>query len=629
MVPRVVASPFGPRFALILPLLGGFLAAACTSDKDSILARPSAGDGCVAGSVCSTLGNECTDAYGTTCTCLEKVRTKYLVCTPTVAAGGGSGGEGGGSSGSSTTDPTSGTKPCAGEPPWTTGDAAVMLTVDGAEREGAWSRFYEKGVAADHANTLLTTAWGRNIQNALKKGHDLAGFEYARFHGILNDDIGVYQEEGGKAVYDWTRFDQVYDAVVAAGMRPVVEIGFTPPPLASEPKEKLHWYGGVPANISQPKDWVKWRKFMAAIVQHLEARYGVEEVRSHWLFEVWNEASWMYSPGEGGYSELYYRTVSGLLAGDPEVKVGGPAGSAASSVTLIPSLVNFTRSNGLELDFVSWHRYGNDEGETNRADANGMLAFHERLGDIIEDTGFAGLSLNDEWGPSFDPHPVRDNEVSASFIAKTIHLIGTGTKHPPPYMFGYWTISDLYEEINTGTALAYRQGNYGLMLKGDPSVPASFDVEKPAFNAFRLLHLLGDVRLRTSGGTVEDGVNAVATVSEDETAVEVLVYNHVNGGEADSTMSELVTVTVNDLPFDAERVAVRHYMVDRERSNSYRPWLAMGAPKEPTEEQWAELADTAALCYYETSAPLGTGRSFTVTYPQNVYGVSLLVLTPE
>jgi xylan 1,4-beta-xylosidase len=562
---------------------------------------------------------------------VEKVRQKYLACTPVVGASGGSGGEAGaaGSSGGIAVDPTSGTKACAGDAPWTTGDAEVTLTVDAGTREAAWSRYYEKGVAADHANTVLSTAWGRNIQGALKKGRDLAGFEYARFHGILNDDIGVYQEKNGVPVYDWSRFDQVYDAVLAAGMRPIVEIGFTPPPLASSLKDELHWYGGVPANISQPKDWVKWRKFMAAIVQHLEQRYGVDEVRDHWFFEVWNEASWMYSPGESAYPELYYRTVSGLLAGDPEVRVGGPAGSAASSVSLIPNLVNFTNSNDLELDFLTWHRYGNDEGgEANRADANGMLAFHERLAGIIEDTGFSGLSMNDEWGPSYDPHLVRDNEVAASFVAKTVHLLGTSPRHPPPYMFGYWTISDLYEEINTGAALAYRQGNYGLFLKGDAGIPSSFDVEKPAFNAFRMLHLLGDVRLASSGGTVEDGVNVVATTAADGGAVEVLVYNHVNGGEADATSSDLVSLTVNDLPFDAENVSVRHYMVDRNHSNSHRAWLDMGAPKQPTEEQWATLADAATLCYYEASAAVGAGGSWTVTYPQNVYGVSLFVIAP-
>ena len=47
---------------------------------------------------------------------------------------------------------------------------------------------------------------------------------------------------------------------------------------------------------------------------------------------------------------------------------------------------------------------------------------------------------------------------------------------------------DLYEENDTGTNTAFRGGNFGLLLKGDPQIATSFDVAKPAFNAFRLLH---------------------------------------------------------------------------------------------------------------------------------------------
>jgi beta-xylosidase len=292
-------------------------------------------------------------------------------------------------------------------------------------------------------------------------------------------------------------------------------------------------------------------------------------------------------------------------------------------------LFNYTQGQGLKLDFVTWHRYGNDNMQENRADANGMLAYVDRLNAVLERIGFTGPSLNDEWGPSYDPDVVRDNEASASFIAKTVHLIATESAYPPPFMFGYWTISDLYEEINTGQNLAYREGNYGLLLKGDASVPASFDLEKPAFNAFRLLHLLGDSRVESSGGTTEDGVNLVATRADDESSVQVLVYDHVNGGVADGASSEQVSLSVKNLPFTSDRVAVRHYVIDRDHSNSYRPWVAMGRPAAPTAEQWAELADAGALCYFETSAELGADRSFAIAYAQKVYGVSLFVLTPE
>ena len=127
-------------------------------------------------------------------------------------------------------------------------------------------------------------------------------------------------------------------------MRPLVEISFTPKALASAPgndgKLTLLWYNNKSPNISPPTgangDWSKWTAFMAALVQHLEARYGAAEVRT-WYFEVWNEPSWMYSLGDNGYIELYQNTVAGLVQADPMVRVGGPAGSSGESPALDPA----------------------------------------------------------------------------------------------------------------------------------------------------------------------------------------------------------------------------------------------------------------------------------------------------
>ena len=108
---------------------------------------------------------------------------------------------------------------------------------------------------ADHANTLLCTAYGRNSQNALRKAHAQAGFQYVRFHGIFNDDVGVYSEDAsGAAIYDWSRLDAIYDAIVDAGMRPFVEVSFTPSALASTPAQTQTqlWYNGRSPNISPP-----------------------------------------------------------------------------------------------------------------------------------------------------------------------------------------------------------------------------------------------------------------------------------------------------------------------------------------------------------------------------------------
>jgi xylan 1,4-beta-xylosidase len=482
-------------------------------------------------------------------------------------------------------------------------------------------------VAADHANTVLETAWGRNIQGALRRGHELAGFQYVRFHGILDGDIGAYTEVDDKPVYNWARLDKVYDAIIAAGMRPFVEIGFTPPPLASNPKKTLHWYNNVPANISPPKDWQRWMDFMAALVQHLEQRYSVEEVRQHWYFEIWNESSWMYSLGMAGYNELYDYTVQGLVRGDPEIKVGGPAESGGGSAVGITNLVEYCRKHNRKLDFVTYHTYGQTSDTTVALSAPTHI-FHQSMVETVQQIKFSGDVYVTEWGASYSGAPARDTEISASFVAKTVHLIGTDKSFAPPRGFAYWTISDLYEEFDSGSKLAFREGNYGLMLKGDPRYPDSYDVAKPVFNAFRLLHIMGETRVATTGGRTGDGVNAVSTLAADGKSLQTLVYNHVDGGQADPLASSLVSVQFSNIPFASGKIRVRHYVVDHAHSNAYEAFTQMGRPPQPRQSQWAELRRASELCYYETTVSAKDG-AWSVAFPQNTYSVGLFVLSPQ
>jgi xylan 1,4-beta-xylosidase len=517
---------------------------------------------------------------------------------------------------------------CADSPPWkAVGEPAYRISVDAKQLGPAWNRFYENMVAADHANTVLETAWGRNIQGALRKGHELAGFQYVRFHGILDSDIGVYTEVNDKPVYNWARLDKVYDAIIAAGMRPFVEIGFMPPPLASNPAKTLHWYNHAPANISPPKDWNRWMDFMAALVQHLEQRYGAEEVRKRWYFEIWNESSWMYSLGMAGYNELYDYTVQGLVRGDPDIHVGGPAESGGGSGVGITNLVEYCRKHNRKLDFVTYHTYGQTN-DTTVALAVPTQMFHEEMVGTVKKINFTGDVFVTEWGASYSGAPARDTEISASFVAKTVHLIGTDNGIAPPSGFAYWTISDLYEEFDSGNKLAFREGNYGLMLKGDPRYPDSYDVAKPAFNAFRLLHMMGETRVATTGGRTGSGVNGIATLAADGKALQMLVYNHVDGGQADPLESSLVSLQFNNIPFASSKLRVRHYLVDYAHSNAFDAFAQMGKPQQPTQSEWTELRRASELCYYETTVSPKDG-AWSVMFPQNTYSVGLIVLSPE
>jgi xylan 1,4-beta-xylosidase len=516
-------------------------------------------------------------------------------------------------------------------PPWKPESPdGVHLRVDAGAPGPAWSRFYETAVAADHANTLLCTAWGRNIRHTLAKAHDQAGFRYVRFHGILDDDIGVYAEDAqGNPRYDWTRLDRVYDVIAAAGMRPIVEISFTPKALASDPAkvQRILWYGGASPNISPARDWKRWQDLMTELVKHLEQRYGADEVRNHWYFEVWNEPSWMYSAGDGGYLELYENTAAGLVRGDAAVRVGGPAGSAGESPGLVASLVAAAKAKRWKLDFITYHRYGDDEGKL--ADAEGMRRFHRSLVEILTNAGFTGELVNDEFGPSSKPDPCRDDESAASFIAATVHRIGTDPSFAPPAALGYWAISDQYEEFDTGGALAYREGNYGLFLKGDPRIAESYDVAKPAFNAFRLLHRMGGSRLPVAGAPPGEGLNAAATLAEDKRSIQILIYDHRAGPELDATAARptRVSIAIDRAPFPPGALTVRRFALDHDHANSHTAWVAMGKPAQPTRDQWAALREAANLCYAETLVGT-TAYSWSISFDQPLYGVSLLEIAP-
>lgn len=626
------------RLALSVSLLLG-----CSSGSTKSKVTTSTGGSasvatCMSGDSCVAASDTCKSASGSVCTCVGPDGARYVACETTQDAGaGGAAGSSSVSLGGTFTMPATGGvsgygqdvgQPCAdGAPYATSGTLDYQINVDASKQGNPWSHFYEKVVAADHANTVLASAYGRNIQNALQKGHDQAGFQYVRFHGILDSDIHVYAEDdAGAPIYDFSRLDQVYDAIMLSGMRPFVEISFTPPALASATNlnAQLLWYDNQPAIISPPKDWTKWANFMTALVQNLEQRYGANEVRDNWYFEVWNEASWMLTTGTSGYEDLYKYTVQGLKVGDSAIRVGGPAESSSGSGPAITNLLSFVSTNGLPIDFVTYHCYASDPAST-IADANAINDCHTRLANVAISGGFMGDVFATEWGPDSAASVARDTEVTSSFVAKAIHLLGTNTSVPLPVGYGYWTISDIYEEINTGTNTAYREGNYGLLLKGDPNIPESWDVAKPAFNAFRLLHWLGDVQIEATGGTPANGVNAVATLGTDSRSLQVLVYNHVSGGAADPTQSSLVSLTLNNLPFAAGPVAIRQYFVDHTHSNSHTAWVQMGKPAQPTQDQWTTLRDQSDLCYYDTN-PTPTSNSLTLEFPLETYGISLITL---
>ena len=109
------------------------------------------------------------------------------------------------------------------------GEAAVTLTVDAADVVGPLPRPWRPMIGSEHLSFMLETdevggrLIGAELTEALRRMHDELHVETVRAHAILCDDLEVYREVDGVPVHDFSGVDRVYDALLATGLRPVVE----------------------------------------------------------------------------------------------------------------------------------------------------------------------------------------------------------------------------------------------------------------------------------------------------------------------------------------------------------------------------------------------------------------------
>jgi xylan 1,4-beta-xylosidase len=531
--------------------------------------------------------------------------------------------------------------------------ATYNLIVQADKRTQAWNRYYEMGVATCHMNTVLSTYWGRGISNALKVGRDEAGFRYFRGHGILGSDVALVDTNNdGTLKLNWTRFDSVYNLALRAGLRPILEISTTPPALASGNDligtSGTVWYGGAGPNRSVPNrgGWGRWLALMDSIVTHCEKKWGVEEVRNNWYFEVWNEPTWWYM-GFDKYIDLYDYTATGLKNGDSLIRVGGPAAEGTNTISggkefqiLLDHCRNGTNAatgkTGTAIDFLTYHWYSNNSvpiGITGAVlNANNLVIMHKAVTDTLRKNypWFKGPVFIDEYGASSSTPVCRDHQSSATWIVKTVHLLNEcGPEYPPPPMLAYWALSDLYEEFqNKLEILSFQEGNYGMLMRGKSSYPNSWDIPKPPFQAYRLLHKLGDFEISSTGGTAGNGVGVVATCDSANGAIQVLMYNHYASTTQSSGPVDDISLTVNNIPWAPGQVRAEHLCLDTTHSNTYTKWVTQGKPTTPTTAQWDALRTAAQLEHFDstTTTPL-TGATFTKNFKAGYYSLHLIVLS--
>ena len=372
-----------------------------------------------------------------------------------------------------------------------------VIAADASVIRGPMNRMYNFCVGAGRANEGLRADW----QRQLRRAHEDCGFRYVRFHGLFCDDMGVYQEDGGKPVYNWQYVDELFDFLQSIGMKPFVELGFMPGALASGDKT-IFWYR---ANVTPPKDYARWAGLITAFVRHVTERYGADEVRT-WYFEVWNEPNlvgfWLGSTGGKSYEafaptlraeyyRLYETTVRAIKAVDATYRVGGPATAGSG---WIDETLAYCAAHKLPLDFVSTHCYATTSGYLDEhgnagtvfsSDRNAVTDEVKGVRAKIDHSAFPHAELHyTEWSSSYTPaDPIHDSYQNAAFILDKIRHIDRAANS-----MSYWTFTDIFEEA--GPRMTPFHGGFGLLNYED--------LPKPSYFAYKYLNELGGTELASS-----------------------------------------------------------------------------------------------------------------------------------
>jgi xylan 1,4-beta-xylosidase len=140
-------------------------------------------------------------------------------------------------------------------------------------------------------------------------------------------------------------------------------------------------------------------------------------------------------------------------------------------------------------------------------------------------------------------------------------------------MLSYWTFSDVFEEQGVVRTPFY--GGYGLIAEGN--------IPKPAFNAFRLLHRLGNQRIDT------DSASALVTRATDG-HLAIAVWNLGLPEEPSGTKN----ITLQFKGLKAGRAAAVS-RVDATHGSVLAAYDEMGKPAYPTQSQIKELQTAAQL----------------------------------
>ncbi len=457
---------------------------------------------------------------------------------------------------------------------------------------------------------------------------------HLRTHNLLTTGDGVaalkwgstnaYTEDAaGKPVYDWKIVDAILDTQMRGGNKPFVEIGFMPEALSVKPEPYKHTWPKGPLDTGwayPPTSYEKWGELVRQWVLHCVERYGAAEVAS-WNWEVWNEPDifyWHGTPEE--YNKLYDFAADAVKRALPAARVGGPATTGPAGKSGAEFLREFlehcahgknfaTGKTGAPLDFISFHAKGSPK----FTDGHVVMGISSNLTSV--DRGLAIIGAF----PEFAKLPIVLSESDPDGCAACAATAYPQNAYRNGTMYPAFTAAILRGTLDL--AAQHKANVQGLLtwafeFEDQPYFEgfrtlATNGVDKPELNFFRMAGLMHGERVAAessgamsaaaiakSGVHGEGAADVDALAARAEREITVMLWNYQDEDVPGAASS--VNLRVAGVPTAAREVLLRHYRIDRDHSNAYTAWVAMGSPQNPTAEQIAELKAAGQLRMLES-----------------------------
>lgn len=484
-----------------------------------------------------------------------------------------------------------------------------------------WNKHWQFCVGSGHAALALRTDYTKQ----LKFIHDELGIERVRFHGIFCDDMHTLHTMadviplpgGGNFTEQSFRLcGLAYDNVLAAGMKPFVELSFMPALLAKKKKRGMFFYRPV---ISMPKSDAAWEVYIQAFVRFLIDRYGKEEVES-WFFEVWNEPDLriaFFDGTQADYFHLYEVTAKAIKSVDPRIRVGGPATSGSKWVR---EFVAHCRQNGLPLDFITTHQYAGDplggidsENEEEKTQGKDQISGSFKLSSLLHPFGNLKQGTVLEAFRTFRQDKSETTDIPYGVFETNSKIVRRQAEGLPVYYTEWnanaifsaasndtrkvaaydvraalaveqdvtgssiWCFSDIFEELHPFPEEFH--GGFGLLTQSG--------IPKPAFHGLKLLNRAGDERYELDGAM--DGEVQMAAFRKGDLRQVLLMRQKMKN-------APLPAETVNvRMELESAPKRLRLLRIDETHGNPLKLWQDMGSPQTPTPAQIEELKKRSAM----------------------------------